>query len=55
MRKGQAAVEYILLVALALFIIVVGFTLAFYINDFSNSVLVGVDQTRQEAIALLVQ
>ncbi|MFH1056477.1 MAG: hypothetical protein V1717_01620 [Candidatus Micrarchaeota archaeon] len=55
MRKSQAAIEYILLVALGLFIIVVGFTLAFYVNDFTNSVLAGVAQTRNQAIALLVK
>lgn len=55
MRKSQAAIEYILLVALGLFIIVVGFTLAFFVNDFTKSVLLGVDQTRAQAIALLVR
>ena len=55
MRKSQAAVEYILLVALGLFIIVVGFTLAFYINSFTNSVLSGVDATRSQTIALLIR
>ncbi len=55
MKKGQAAIEYILLVALGLFIIVVGFTIAFFVNDFTKSVLVGVDQTRAQAIALLVK
>ncbi|HIH20558.1 TPA: hypothetical protein HA244_04795 [Candidatus Micrarchaeota archaeon] len=55
MKKGQAAIEYILLVALGLFIIVVGFTLAFYINNFTNSILGGVEQTRSQTIALLVR
>ncbi len=55
MKKSQAAIEYILLVALGLFIIVVGFTLAFFINDFTNGVLAGVDQTRNQALALLVK
>ena len=55
MRKGQAAVEYILLVALGLFIIIVGFTVAFYINNFTSSVLTGVESTRSQTIALLVK
>lgn len=54
LKKSQAAVEYILLVALGLFIIVVGFTLAFYVNNFANSILASVEQTRNQAIAMLV-
>jgi len=53
-KKAQAAVEYILLVALGLFIIVVGFTLAFYVNSFASSILAGVEQTRNQAIAMLI-
>lgn len=53
-RKGQAAVEYILLVALGLFLMIVAFTLAFYLNNFTNAALADVSATRNETIAMLL-
>ncbi|MFH1780341.1 MAG: hypothetical protein ABH803_04360 [Candidatus Micrarchaeota archaeon] len=54
-KKGQAAVEYILLIVLGLFIIIVGFTLAFYVQNFSNAALESIAQSRSEVIQLLVR
>lgn len=54
MRKGQAAVEYILLVALGLFLIIIAFTIAFYVKTFTDATLVDIALTRNETIAMLV-
>ncbi|NUN11592.1 hypothetical protein HUU53_03010 [Candidatus Micrarchaeota archaeon] len=54
-KKGQAAVEYILLIVLGLFIVIVGFTLAFYIRNFADAALLSIGQSRDEVIKLLVK
>ncbi len=54
-QRGQAAVEYILLVALGLFLMIIAFTVALYINNFTTLTLVNVGQTRQEVIGLVLQ
>ena len=54
MTRGQAAVEYILLVGLGLFILTVAFALAYYVQTFSSATLAEVAVARNESIAMLV-
>ncbi|HLD75647.1 MAG TPA: hypothetical protein VI874_01390 [Candidatus Norongarragalinales archaeon] len=55
MKRGQAAVEYILLVSFGLFIIIIGFTLAFYVKNFTDNALQLVAQNRNELLGFLLQ
>ncbi len=54
MKRGQAAVEYILLVALGLFLLIIAFTIAFYVKTFTDATLADIALTRNETIAMLV-
>jgi uncharacterized protein (UPF0333 family) len=54
MKRGQAAVEYILLVALGLFLIIIAFTIAFYVKTFTDATLADIAITRNETIAMLL-
>ncbi|MBI5036571.1 hypothetical protein HZC09_04460 [Candidatus Micrarchaeota archaeon] len=54
-KKGQAAVEYIMLVSFGLFIIIIGFTLAFYVKNFTDNALALVAQNRNELLAVLLR
>jgi len=54
MRKGQAAVEYILLVALGLFLLIIAFTIAFYVKTFTDATLADIALTRNETIAMMI-
>ena len=51
--RGQAAVEYILLVALGLFVLVIAFALANYVKNFADATLLEVAVNRNETIALI--
>jgi len=51
--KGQAAVEYILLVALGLFLLIIAFTIAFYVKTFTDATLADIALTRNETIAMI--
>ena len=53
-KRGQAAVEYILLIALGLFVLVIAFALAYYIRTFADATLVEVALNRNETMAMLV-
>jgi Flp pilus assembly pilin Flp len=53
--RGQAAVEYILLVALGLFLMIIAFTLAFYVKQFTDITLLDIAQTRNETIAMFLE
>ena len=53
--RGQAAVEYILLVALGLFLLIIAFTLAFYIRQFTSITLQDIAATRNETISMLLE
>lgn len=53
-KKGQAAVEYILLIALGLFVLVIAFALAFYVRTFADATLLEVAATRNETIAMIL-
>ena len=52
--RAQAAVEYILLVALGLFLMIIAFTLAFYVKQFTDITLQDIGQTRNETVAMLL-
>jgi len=54
-KRSQASVEYILLLALGLFILVMAFALAYYAKSFTDATLAEVARTRNETIALLVR
>lgn len=54
-ERGQAAVEYILLVALGLFLMIIAFTLAFYVKQFTDITLQDIAQTRNQTIAMLLE
>lgn len=54
MKRGQAAVEYILLIALGVFIIVFSFAFALWIKGYSDTLLLDVAKTRAEAIQFFV-
>jgi uncharacterized protein (UPF0333 family) len=54
MKRGQAAVEYILLVGMGLFVLTVAFALAYYVQTFSTATLSEVAASRNESIAMLV-
>ena len=54
-RRGQAAVEYILLITFGLFIVIIGFTLAFYLKNFTDSALGLAAVTRDETLAMLLK
>ena len=51
--RGQAAVEYILLVALGLFVLVIAFALANYVKNFADATLLEVAVNRNETIAMI--
>ena len=53
--RGQAAVEYILLVSFGLFIVIVGFTLAFYVKNFTDSALKLVAANRDVLLGFLLK
>lgn len=53
--KAQAAVEYILLVALGLFLMIIAFTLAFYVKQFTDITLQDIAQTRNETISMFLE
>ena len=53
--KGQAAIEYILLVALGLFLMIIAFTLAFYVKQFTDITLQDIAQTRNETVAMVLE
>ena len=54
MERGQAAVEYILLIGMGLFVLTIAFALAYYVQTFSSATLVEVAAARNESIAMLV-
>ncbi|MFA4946661.1 MAG: hypothetical protein WC607_03950 [Candidatus Micrarchaeia archaeon] len=54
MKRGQAAVEYILLIALGLFVLVIAFALAFYVRTFADATLLEVALNRNETIQMLI-
>ncbi len=54
MKRGQAAVEYILLIALGLFILVLAFSLAYYVRSFADATLVEVALSRNETIQMII-
>ena len=54
MKRGQTSVEYILLLAFGLFIVIVGFTLALYVKNFTDSALGLVAVSRNETLGLLL-
>lgn len=53
--RGQAAIEYILLVSFGLFIVIVGFTLAFYVKNFTDSALKLVSANRDVLLGFLLK
>lgn len=53
-KKGQAAIEYILLISLGLFVLVIAFALAFYVRTFADATLLEVAVTRNETIAMIL-
>ncbi|MBI5226787.1 hypothetical protein HY994_06180 [Candidatus Micrarchaeota archaeon] len=53
--RGQAAIEYVLLVSFGLFIVIVGFTLAFYIKNFTDSALKLVAVNRDVLLGFLLK
>ena len=53
--RGQAAIEYILLVSFGLFIVIVGFTLAFYVKNFTDSALKLVAANRDVLLGFLLK
>ncbi len=53
--RGQAAIEYILLVSFGLFIVIVGFTLAFYVKNFTDSALKLVSANRDILLGFLLK
>ncbi len=53
--RGQAAIEYILLVSFGLFIVIVGFTLAFYVKNFTDSALKLVAANRDVLLGFLLR
>jgi len=53
-KRGQAAVEYILLIALGLFVLVIAFALAFYVRTFADATLLEVALNRNETIQMLI-
>jgi len=55
MKRGQAAVEYILLIALGIFIIVIAFAFALWIKGYSDTLLTEVQTSRAETIQLFLQ
>ncbi len=54
-NRGQAAIEYILLVSFGLFIVIVGFTLAFYVKNFTDSALALVAENRNQLLGFLLK
>ncbi len=54
-KRGQAAIEYILLVSFGLFIVIVGFTLAFYVKNFTDSALKLVAANRDVLLGFLLR
>ena len=54
-RRGQAAVEYILLVALGLFLMIIAFTVALYINNFTLYAGGNIEEIRKGVIGLIAQ
>jgi Flp pilus assembly pilin Flp len=53
-EKGQTAIEYILLIALGLFILLIGFALAFYVNEFGTATTASVDEARKDTLTMLL-
>lgn len=54
-ERGQTAIEYILLIALGLFILLIGFALAFYVNEFGTATTASVDEARKDTLSMLVK
>ncbi|MFH0836447.1 MAG: hypothetical protein V1834_04775 [Candidatus Micrarchaeota archaeon] len=52
---GQTAIEYILIIGLGLFVLIIGFALAFYVNDFSKATTQGVEAARKDTLNMLVK
>ncbi|MBI4360891.1 hypothetical protein HY572_03930 [Candidatus Micrarchaeota archaeon] len=53
--RAQAAIEYILLVSFGLFVVIVGFTLAFYVKSFTDSALALVAENRDAMLGFLLR
>jgi len=54
-RRGQAATEYILLVALGLVIVVVGIALAFQVKGFTDAIATRIADERNALIAMVLR
>lgn len=55
MKRGQAATEYILLVALGLLIVVVGIAIAINVKAFTDTVAAHIAMERDATIAMLLR
>lgn len=54
-NRGQAAVEYLLLIALGLVIVIVGVAVALQVREFTNVVVNRVGIERNATLAMLVR
>lgn len=51
--KGQASVEYLLLIALGIAVVVIGVAVALQLQGFTDSLSARVDLEREQAIAMM--